>query len=447
MAAEKLAVIGTGYVGLVSGACFADIGHQVVCVDRDAAKIERLRQADIPIYEPGLEELVRRNMEAGRLRFTGDTAEAVCAADIVLIAVGTPALASGDVDRSQVEAALAQVAASMNIGTLVVIKSTVPVGTARWAETFLRERLTQPVPFAVASNPEFLREGSAIHDTFHADRIVIGADDPAVAARIAALHEPFGAPVLITNRETAELTKYAANAFLATKISFINEMANVCDKVGADIADVAAGIGMDRRIGPHFLQAGVGYGGSCFPKDTKAQLKIAENVQYDFRILRATIEVNRLQRERFVAKIAEALGGTVRQMRVAVMGLAFKPNTDDLRDAPAIDIIRMLQEEGADVRAYDLVATERAARELPGVAMFDDAHAALEGADVMAVVTEWDAVKRLEPADIKRLLRQPIVVDGRNAFDPQRMAAHGLRYVGMGRGATNGKNRQTDLLV
>lgn len=433
MVVENIAVIGTGYVGLVSGTCFSEIGHNVVCVDRDEGKIERLKQSVIPIYEPGLQDMVSRNMEAGRLTFTTSTEEAVKRSELIYVAVGTPPMEDGDVDRSQVEAALKQIAAAMDGYKIIVMKSTVPVGTGRWAEELIRKHQPAPVEFDVVSNPEFLREGTAIHDTFHMDRIVIGAASPKAAERIAKQQEAFNAPVLITSRETSELIKYASNAFLATKISFINEMANICEKVGADVVDVAKGMGMDRRIGGHFLQAGIGYGGSCFPKDTRAQLKIAENVQYDFKILRSVIEVNQLQRSRFTDKIQSALGGSAAGKTVAVLGLAFKPNTDDLRDAPALDIIRSLIGHGAAVRAYDPIATDAASKQLPLVKMFTDPYEAMAGADVLVITTEWESVKGLDLQKVKQLLSQPVIVDGRNVFQEAVMKGLGFRYYCVGR--------------
>jgi len=430
---ERIAVIGTGYVGLVSGTCFAEIGHRVICVDRDESKIERLRRAEIPIYEPGLQELVAANLAAGRLSFTTDSEAAVREADIVYVAVGTPPMEDGDVDRSQVKAALIQIASAMDSYKLIVMKSTVPVGTGRWAEDLIRKFQSIPYPFDVVSNPEFLREGSAIYDTFHMDRIVIGAANEQAGRRIAQQQAAFRAPVVLTSRESAELIKYAANAFLATKISFINEMSIICEKVGADVSDVARGMGMDRRIGTHFLQAGIGYGGSCFPKDTRAQLKIAENVHYDFKILRSVIEVNRLQRIRFAEKIEAILGGDVFGRTIAVMGLAFKPNTDDLRDAPALDIIRYLIGKGASIRAYDPIATLGAAKLLPRAALFTDPYEAIRGADVMAVTTEWDTVKELDLARVRSLLRTPTIVDGRNIYNPIEMAEMGFDYCCVGR--------------
>lgn len=432
--AEKVAVIGTGYVGLVTGACLAEVGNSVCCVDKDEAKIASLKEGRVPIYEPGLSELVAGNVERGTIAFTSDLGAAVSSSDIVFIAVGTPPLPGGDVDMSQVKAALELVAVHMAEHKIIVIKSTVPVGTHASAAAWLRERLRRPVDFSIVSVPEFLREGSAIHDTFHMDRLVIGADDEAAARRIARLHSPFqAAEVLYTDNASAELIKYASNAFLAAKISFINEMANVCEKVGADVELVAKGMGLDKRIGRHFLNAGIGYGGSCFPKDTRAQLKIAEKVDYDFQILRAVIEVNRLQRERFAEKVKRTLGGSLEGKRLAVMGLAFKPNTDDLRDAPALDIIAMLQKDGAAVSAYDPVAIRHAAPLLPDVRLTADPYEAVAGADAMVIATEWDEIRRLDFSAVKRLMREPVIIDGRNVFRPQDMRAGGFRYVSVGR--------------
>jgi len=430
---EKIAVIGTGYVGLVSGACLAEIGHRVICADRDQVKINRLQMADMPIYEPGLEQMVRSNMERCRLSFTTSVEEAVRSSDIIFVAVGTPSMESGEVDMSQVRQAAEEIASHMDSYKVIVMKSTVPVGSSRMIERAMRVIAGVDARFDMVSNPEFLREGSAIYDTFHMDRIVIGADNCDAAKRIARIHEPLNAEVLFTDRESAELIKYASNAFLATKISFINEMANVCEKVGANIELVAKGMGMDKRIGMHFLQAGIGYGGSCFPKDTKAQLKIAEHVDYDFKILRSVIEVNQSQRIRFVEKVITALNGTVEGKRIAVMGLAFKPNTDDLRDAPALDIIRMLQQRGAFIRAYDPVAVEHASKLLADVEFYTDPYEAVADADAMVVTTEWESVKNLDCLQIKRLLRSPVIVDGRNVYEVSQMRQWGFRYYSIGR--------------
>jgi len=351
----------------------------------------------------------------------------------LFVAVGTPALDNGDVDMSQVRSALVGIAEAARESKIVVMKSTVPVGTGTMAETLLRSRARPGVSFEVVSNPEFLREGTAVHDTFHMDRIVVGATSDAAAERVLAALAPFGAPALKTNRESAELIKYASNSFLATKISFINEMANVCEKVGADIGMVAKGMGMDKRIGPSFLNAGIGYGGFCLPKDTRAQLFIAENVDYDFKIMRAVIEVNQLQRQRFVRKVRAAFDGDLAGKTLAVMGLSFKPNTDDLRDAPSLDIISMLLQYGAKVRAYDPVSAPKAAALLPGVPIFDDPYEALQGSDAMLVVTEWDQVRTIDLDRAKLALRLPIVFDGRNVFDADTMRERGFRYIAVGK--------------
>ncbi|MFD0697177.1 UDP-glucose dehydrogenase family protein [Paenibacillus sp. GCM10027628] len=429
---ERIAVIGTGYVGLVSGTCYAAMGHQVICVDRDEHKIVRLQQADIPIFEPGLHELVAANLRTGHLSFTSHLDEAVRVSDVIIIAVGTPTLDSGDVDMSQVRSVIASMLPHMTSPKIIVMKSTVPVGTGRWVEQQIRELAPRHVQIHVVSNPEFLREGSAIHDTFHPDRIVIGSKDAEAGARIASIHASIQTELLMTDRESAELIKYASNAFLAAKISFINEMAHVCEKVGADVRLVAKGMGLDRRIGPHFLNAGIGYGGSCFPKDTRAQLKIAQNVDYDFKILRAVIEVNQLQRERFVSKIQRTLGD-LDGKRIAIMGLSFKPNTDDLRDAPALDIIAALQKLGATISAYDPAATGHALHLLSNVSLHTNPYDALEHADAMVIATEWEPIRQLNYNVVKDLLKQPIIIDGRNMFEPEEMSKLGFTYLSIGR--------------
>ncbi|PDO11738.1 MAG: UDP-glucose 6-dehydrogenase [Candidatus Reconcilbacillus cellulovorans] len=429
---ERVAVFGAGRVGLVTAACLAEVGHTVVCIDRDTDKIDRLRGGETPIYEPGLEPLIRRNEQAGRLAFTVEAREAVGRSDVVIVAVGTPPLATGDVDLAQVWEVADCLAESIDAPKWIAVKSTVPVGTCRKLEERLRASVGPDVPVYVVSNPEFLREGSAIDDTFGADRVVVGCAEPEAGERIRQLYEPFGVPVFLTDRESAELIKYAANAFLAMKISFINEIANICEKVGADVESVAKGIGMDRRIGPHFLRAGIGYGGSCFPKDTTAQLRFAENVDYEFRILRAVVEVNRLQRLRFVDKIETALGGVARK-RIALLGLTFKPDTDDLRDSPALDIANELVRRGASVCAFDPVAYRSAAALVPGAETTGDLKRALAGADAVVVATEWEVVRALDLAAARSLVRTPIIIDGRNVWEPRSVAAAGWRYVSVGR--------------
>ncbi|GGA08682.1 UDP-glucose 6-dehydrogenase TuaD [Paenibacillus marchantiophytorum] len=430
--AARITVIGTGYVGLVSGACLAEMGHQVICADQAEWKVARLQQGEIPIYEPGLKELVATNVSANRLSFTSHIGGAIRSSDIIIIAVGTPTQDNGDVDMSQVNNVLTCIAANAVTSKTIVMKSTVPVGSGSLAEQHLRLLAASHIHLPVVSNPEFLREGSAIWDTFHPDRIVIGAKDPEAGIRIARLHASLRAEVLHTDRESAELIKYASNAFLATKISFINEMANVCEKVGANISLVAKGMGLDRRIGPHFLQAGVGYGGSCFPKDTKAQLKLAQNVDYDFQILRAVIDVNRLQRERFVTKIEREVG-CLSGKRIAVLGLAFKPNTDDLRDAPALDIISALQQQGALIQAYDPAAAELVMERMPDVPVFTDPYEALDEVDAIVITTEWEAIRSLNWRLVRSLVKAPLIVDGRNMFEPVEMSQLGFTYVSVGR--------------
>ncbi|MCY9588476.1 UDP-glucose/GDP-mannose dehydrogenase family protein [Paenibacillus chitinolyticus] len=435
---ERIAVIGTGYVGLVTGCCYAEIGHEVICVDIDPDKVRRLSLGEIPIYEPGLGELAASNQAAGRLSFTTDLARAVQDSSIIFIAVGTPTLENGEVDMQQVRGAVETLARQMNDYKIIVMKSTVPVGTSRRIRQWMEEGQQRPVPFSVVSNPEFLREGTAIHDTFHPDRVVIGSDDADAALRVERLQAAFGGEVVRTDPESAELIKYASNAFLAAKISFINEMANVCEKVGADVSLVARGMGLDNRIGPKFLQAGIGYGGSCFPKDTRAQLKIAQNADYDFRILRAVIEVNTLQRERFVEKVTAALGGNATGRSITVWGLAFKPNTDDLRDAPALDIIRALQERGAVVTAYDPAAASKASALLPGVRCLTDPYEAAENAEAVVIATDWEDLRRIDFDRLRSLVRKPLIIDGRNMFAPAEMAEKGFTYVSVGRPAFPG---------
>ena len=432
----RIAMIGTGYVGLVSGACFADFGHRVCCVDKDAGKIEGLHRGLMPIWEPGLEALVKSNVERGRLTFTTDTVEGVKDAEAVFIAVGTPARrGDGHADLTYVFDAVRELAKVIKPGTVVVTKSTVPVGTGDKIEAILREEGVTDV--SVASNPEFLREGAAITDFKHPDRIVVGAEDDRAQHVLREIYRPLflnRAPILITGRRTAELTKYAANAFLAVKISFINEIADLCEAVDADVQDVARGIGLDNRIGPKFLHAGPGYGGSCFPKDTLALLQTADAAGVDQRIVRTTVKVNDDRKNDMVERIARALGGDVSGKRVAVLGLAFKPNTDDMREAPSIPIVTALVERGAQVSAYDPVAREQAEKIFSGVAFADDAYAAAEGADALVMVTEWDEFRALDLQRVAGSLRGKVLIDLRNVYDPGEAEEAGLRYYGVGRG-------------
>jgi len=435
----NVCVIGTGYVGLVTGACFAEFGVQVVCADKDAEKVAVLQQGDMPIYEPGLEDIIARNVREERLSFTTDTAGAVRTSLVIFIAVPTPAREDGGTDLSFVEAVAREIGANMDGYKLVVTKSTVPVGTSArirgWIEEELAGRKVEP-HFSVASNPEFLREGAAIADFMRPDRVVIGTEDEQSTAILADLYRPLylnETPVVITNVRTAELTKYAANAFLATKISFINEVANLCESVGADVQAIARGIGLDRRIGSKFLHAGPGFGGSCFPKDTRSLLHFAQEVGEGFEIVEAVIRVNDQQRQRMVEKIVGVLGGDVQGKTVAVLGVSFKPETDDMRDAPSVDIIQGLLERGATVRACDPRALEEAQRVLPEIVPCVDAYEACEGADVVVVMTEWNQYRMLDLDRVKDLLTQPRMVDLRNVYEPDSVLTAGFTYVSVGR--------------
>ena len=436
----RIAMIGTGYVGLVSGACFADFGHRVACVDKDAAKIDGLNAGVMPIWEPGLESLVKSNAERGRLSFTTDLASAVEGAEAVFIAVGTPARrGDGHADLTFVFDAVRELAQVIPPSTVVVTKSTVPVGTGDRIEQILREEGVSDV--SVASNPEFLREGAAIADFKHPDRIVVGAEDERAQEVLREIYRPLflnRAPILITGRRTAELTKYAANAFLAVKISFINEIADLCEAVDADVQDVARGIGLDNRIGAKFLHAGPGYGGSCFPKDTLALLQTADEAGVDQRIVRTTVQVNDDRKEHMVERVARALGGVLEGKSVGVLGLAFKPNTDDMREAPSIPIVNGLVERGATVRAFDPVARHQAELLLSGVEFADDAYAAADGADALVIVTEWDEFRALDLDRIAGSLRGKVLVDLRNVYDPAEAQEAGLTYYGVGRGRQAG---------
>jgi UDPglucose 6-dehydrogenase len=432
-------MIGTGYVGLVSGACFAEFGVQVVCADNDEAKVSALRSGTVPIYEPGIEELVERNVSQGRLSFTTDTAEAIRSSLVIFIAVSTPSLPDGSTDLAMVEAVAREIGRAMDGYKVVVTKSTVPVGTSAKVRGWIEEELAaagREVRFSIASNPEFLREGAAIGDFMRPDRVVIGTEDVEATAILSDLYRPLyliEAPVLMTDIPTAELTKYAANAFLATKISFINEMANLCEKVGADVHSIARGIGLDKRIGLKFLHAGPGFGGSCFPKDTRSVAHFAREVGQELAIVESVIRVNERQRERMVEKIVEALDGDIDGRTIGVLGLSFKPETDDMRDAPAVDIIRGLEKRGARIRAYDPQAMGEASKLLPDLATCDDAYEACSGADALVLVTEWNQFRMLDLARIKSLLRQPVIIDLRNIYEPGPMREAGFRYFCVGR--------------
>ena len=432
----RIAMIGTGYVGLVSGACFADFGHRVCCIDKDAAKIDGLNDGVMPIWEPGLEAIVKANAQRGRLTFSKDLVEGVGDAEAVFIAVGTPARrGDGHADLTFVFDAVRELATVINPGTVVVTKSTVPVGTGDRIEQILREEGVNDV--SVASNPEFLREGAAIADFKHPDRIVVGAEDARAQDVLKEIYRPLflnRAPILFTGRRTAELTKYAANAFLAVKISFINEIADLCEAVDADVQDVARGIGLDNRIGPKFLHAGPGYGGSCFPKDTLALLQTADSAGVDQRIVRTTVEVNDDRKANMAERVASALGGDVSGKRIAVLGLAFKPNTDDMREAPSIPLINALLERGAEVSAFDPVAREQAEKIFSDIEFAEDAYAASADADALVIVTEWDEFRALDLEKIAEALRGKVLVDLRNVYDRDEAEEVGLAYYGIGRG-------------
>jgi len=430
-----IAVIGSGYVGLVTGACFAEFGVDVTCVDVDAEKIARLTAGEIPIYEPGLEQLIARNTQAGRLRFTTDVKSAVDEGLVIFLAVGTPPREDGSADLSYIEAAARSVAEHMGSYKVIVTKSTVPIGTGEKLRILIKEHQKTSAGFGIVSNPEFLREGAAISDFMRPDRVVIGSRDEEAIAIMRDLYRPLyliEAPFVITSLEGAELIKYAANAFLATKISFINEIANICDKVGCDVHDVARAIGMDRRIGPKFLHPGPGFGGSCFPKDTMALAAIARQAGAPSRIVETVIEVNEQQRLAMIPKI-EKLVQNLPGKIVAVLGLAFKPETDDVRDAPAIGIIKELVARGAQVRAYDPVAMAAASQVLPNIEYASDEYAAAQGADVLVLVTEWNQFRALDMERIRDAMKTPRIADLRNVYEPGAMRELGFEYVGVGR--------------
>jgi UDPglucose 6-dehydrogenase len=437
----RVAMIGSGYVGLVSGACFADFGHHVTCVDKDADKIARLREGEMPIFEPDLDRLVAVNTREKRLDFSTDLSGPVAEADAVFIAVGTPSRrGDGHADLSYVRAAAAEIAAALTGFTVVITKSTVPVGTGDEVERIIRE--TRPdADAAVVSNPEFLRQGAAIQDFKHPDRIVVGTDDERARKAMAELYRPLylnQAPLLYTSRRTAELIKYAANAFLATKITFINEIAELCEKVGADVQQVARGIGLDNRIGSKFLHAGPGYGGSCFPKDTVALIKTGQDYEAPLRIVETVAAVNEARKRGMFRKIAMALGGSLRGKTIAVLGLTFKPNTDDMRDAPSIPLITALIDMGATVRAYDPVGMEQARQVLAGIEFCDGPYACAKGADALVIVTEWEQFRALDFERLKGVMKQAVLVDLRNVYRPEEL--QGFAYHGIGRGGLAGSS-------
>lgn len=430
-----ISIIGTGYVGLVTGTCFAELGNEVICVDKDETKINNLKQGILPIYEPGLDVLVAKNVKDGRLSFTTDVGTATQKSLVVFVAVGTPPMEDGSADLQHVEAVAREIAKHINGYKVIVNKSTVPVGSGQWIKKIIEAHMVEKVSFGMASNPEFLREGSAIEDFMRPDRVVIGADSDEAFAIMKDLYSPLyliETPFVLTNLESAELIKYAANAFLATKISFINEIANICERVNADVHDVAKGMGLDKRIGPKFLHSGPGFGGSCFPKDTRALVQIADKVKWDFKIVKSAIEVNTQQHEIMISKVKSALGD-LRGKTLGVLGLAFKPNTDDMREAPSITIINGLLEAGAKIKAFDPVAMEQAKRFLPSITYCDDTYPVAKGSDALIFITEWPQFRSLDLEKIKHSLKTPIVLDLRNIYDPKKMREFGFKYFCVGR--------------
>jgi UDPglucose 6-dehydrogenase len=433
----EITIFGTGYVGLVTGVCFAEVGYNVTCFDIDERKITGLSQGRCPIYEPGLEEMLQRNLEEGRLHFTYDPRLACKNADYFFIAVGTPENEDGSANLEYLKGAVEQIGKYLSRDAVIVIKSTVPVGTNQRIHQKLKGIITDNIQVKVVSNPEFLREGSGILDTFHADRIVIGSGDHEAGRAVADLYKPFGLPILQTDIRSAELIKYASNAFLATKISFINEVANLCERTGANIEDVAKGMGMDARIGSQFLKAGIGYGGSCFPKDTKALEKLTEDHDYDFKILRSVIEVNSRQKQQLFEK-AQELFGDFQGKRVAVLGLAFKPHTDDIREAPAVELVARLIEEQADISVYDPAASSNTC-DLFGSRLYyaENIDTAIKGADIVFIMTEWPQITQYDLERFPLLMREPVIFDGRNCYDLADAESAGLTYVSVGRKAVN----------
>jgi UDPglucose 6-dehydrogenase len=431
---RNITVIGVGYVGLVTGTCFADLGNRIVCLDIQEERIANLQKGILPIYEPGLEEMVARNVKAGRLSFTTSYTAGVKDADFVFICVGTPSDVDGEADLQYVRAAAESVADVMDHPLIIVNKSTVPVGTGDWVADIVKARQKTPVPFSVVSCPEFLREGSAISDFMNPDRIVLGSVDREAANRVAELHLPLRTTLVVTDLRTAEMIKYASNAFLATKISFINEIANICEALGADVKEVAAGMGYDKRIGRHMLDAGLGWGGSCFPKDVKALAHMAHEKGRHPQLLRAVMDINADQRRDVIAKLKGVLGD-LHDKTIALLGLAFKPNTDDMRDAPSVDIANMLLSKGARVKGYDPVAMQVAARVLsPAVQLAQTPYECASGADAVIVVTEWNEFKQLDLAQLKQTMKQPVIIDARNIYEPAQVKALGFIYRGFGRG-------------
>lgn len=430
---KQICVVGVGYVGLVTAACFADLGNRVIALDINEEKIEGLRQLKMPIYEPGLEELVERNVKAGRIIFTTSYDEGLTGTEFAFIAVGTPSGVDGEADLQYVAAAAQSIAEHMSDYLIIINKSTVPVGTGDWVADIVRQHQKENVPFAVVSCPEFLREGSAITDFMNPHRTILGSLDPDAAEKVAQLHLPLRAPIMLTDLRTAEFIKYASNAFLATKISFINEMANICEALGADVKEVAVGMGYDKRIGPYFLEAGMGYGGSCFPKDVLALSHMAAEKGRHPQLLHAVMEINADRRRSAITNLKEMVGGFVGK-QIGILGLAFKPNTDDMRDAPAVDLAKAVIAEGASVMAYDPVAMDVASGLMPEVTMCQDAYEVAQGSDALIIVTDWNEFKQLDLSKIYELMREPNIYDGRNIYDPATVRLLGFNYRAIGRG-------------
>ncbi len=428
----NISIIGSGYVGLVSGTCFAELGNKVICADNDAKKIALLKNGRVPIFEPGLEELIKNNLKKGRLKFSTNIKEAVINSEVIFIAVGTPPLDSGEADLTGIEHVARSIAQNLTGYRLIVEKSTVPVETGERVKHTIATYVKRKIKFDVASNPEFLREGTAINDFMHPDRIVIGVESKKARDILTSLYQPLNAPIVVTNIKSAELIKHASNAFLATKISFINAVSRVCDKVGANVEEVAKGMGLDKRIGRAFLDAGIGYGGSCFPKDLDAFVRISENVGYDFDLLKAARCVNEEQKSFYLKKIKDALW-VLKDKNIGILGLSFKPNTDDIRSAPSLDIIKSLLQDGAKIRAYDPQAMPKINNEISGITLCKDPYEVARRADCLLVVTEWDEFKELDFKRLKKQMRCALIIDGRNIYDPEEMSKFGFKYISIGR--------------
>ena len=429
---SRLCVIGTGYVGLVTGVCFADLGNHVTCLDLDEKRIDNLKKGIMPIYEPGLKQLLDQNLLDGRLEFTCSYPEAIDASEFAFIAVGTPSGVDGEADLQFVQQVAESIAEHASKKLTVINKSTVPVGTGDWvAEVIMNHRTGRGLDLKVVSNPEFLREGSAINDFMNPDRVVLGSEDKKAAEQVAVLYQPLRCPILITDLRTAEMIKYASNAFLATRISFINEIANICEQVGADVREVARGMGMDKRIGPAFLDAGIGWGGSCFPKDVKALEHMADLHGTHPQLLKAVMDINRNQRRQVIVKLRNALG-SLNNKTIGVLGLSFKPNTDDVRESPALEIIHLLQNEGAVIKAYDPQAMENAAKNLKKVTLCDDPYSVAKDADALVLTTMWNEFKQLDFNRVKRIMHQAVILDGRNLWEANQLTKIGFNYIGMG---------------